>query len=112
MLSRLRRYRGVGDSLAEHEDLAKRDPEAPHGAQACMSTHTLIVYLSGGGGAGEDGGETVLLQRFTPPGGTPQALSECRPVRGRILLFPHACPHLARPVLAPPKVILRGECLP
>eukprot|EP00873_Tetraselmis_striata_P038680 jgi/Tetstr1/458944/TSEL_004415.t1 len=108
---RFLRYRGAGDSLAEHEDLAKRDPEAePGAAHGCMSTHTLIVYLSGGAGA-DEGGETVLLRRFTPPGGVPQPLSECRPVRGRMLLFPHACPHLARAVLAPPKVILRGECL-
>jgi hypothetical protein len=114
----LGRYNEVGGQLTEHEDLSKRDPEAgPEEADtdAAVSTHTLIIYLSGRNGkeeAGDCGGQTVLLRGFTPPEGIPDPLSECEPIAGRILLFPHACPHLARPVLAPPKVILRGECLP
>merc|ERR1712113_275956 len=32
-----------------------------------------------------------------------------RPCRGRLLFFPHMCPHLARPTLHVPKLLLRGE---
>ena len=37
-------------------------------------------------------------------------MSECAPVRGRLLIFPHECPHAGRPVVDVPKLLLRGEC--
>ncbi|CAK0793419.1 unnamed protein product [Prorocentrum cordatum] len=53
------------------------------------------------------GGETVLLDRQDD---APDAvLAEVRPRRGRLLLFPHRCPHLARPTVEVPKLLLRGE---
>ena len=56
------------------------------------------------------GGETVLLQRIKRPSGV---LASVTPRRGRLLVFPHACPHLAREVVAQglPKLLLRGEML-
>jgi hypothetical protein len=37
-------------------------------------------------------------------------MSECAPVRGRLFIFPHECPHAGRPVVDVPKLLLRGEC--
>ena len=34
----------------------------------------------------------------------------CAPRRGRVLVFPHDCPHAGRPVVDVPKLLLRGEC--
>jgi hypothetical protein len=36
-------------------------------------------------------------------------LSACSPVRGRLFIFPHDCPHAGRPVVSVPKLLLRGE---
>ena len=37
------------------------------------------------------------------------AVGMVSPMRGRLLLMPHACPHLAAPVIEAPKVLVRGE---
>jgi hypothetical protein len=49
----------------------------------------------------------VLLEQLQ--GGS--VLAEVVPTRGRLLLFPHACPHRADEVVAEglPKILLRGE---
>lgn len=70
------------------------------------TTHTFILYLTDN----RVGGETVLLQKLKQPSGV---RAEVTPRRGRLLLFPHGCPHLARQVVAEglPKLLLRGEML-
>ena len=36
-------------------------------------------------------------------------LASVAPLRGRLLLFPHVCPHAGNPVVDVPKCFLRGE---
>lgn len=98
---RFLRYATPGGQLAPHVDLAKKD------AAGRMSTHSFLLYLTGC----PDGGETVLLDRVTRPT-DPEAevLATVQPTRGRLLLFPHVCPHAGRPVLSVPKLLVRGEC--
>jgi len=38
-------------------------------------------------------------------------LGAARPMRGRVVVFPHACPHSGLPVVDVPKRFLRGELL-
>merc|ERR1712151_850019 len=81
-------YAEVGGGLPPHLDLARTD------GQGRRSTHTFILYLADC----VAGGETVLLGRHED---SPESvLAEVTPRRGRLLLFPHQCPHLARPVVA------------
>jgi hypothetical protein len=82
-----------------------RPPCPPAGR---TSSHTFILYLTGC----QQGGSTVLLDQMrTPSAGAAGIRASIMPVRGRLLLFPHMCPHLAQPVLAEglPKLLLRGE---
>ena len=64
----------------------------------------------GGGLAVGAGGETVLLERLVQPSAV---LASVTPRRGRLLVFPHACPHMAAEVVAHglPKILLRGEMM-
>jgi len=60
------------------------------------------------------GGETALLRDVKAAPGRAgaagaAALAAVRPVRGRLLVFPHHCPHAGRPVVDAPKLVLRGE---
>lgn len=89
-------YAQVGGFLPAHFDLPRTD------ASGRKSSHTLLLYLSGV----ENGGETVLLERLEQ---TAAAVARVRPVRGRLLIYPHDTPHRAEPVEAPPKLLLRGE---
>ena len=56
---------------------------------------------------------TVLLDKLPHESadGTTAVLAPVPPRRGRLLLFPHLCPHRADEVLAEglPKLLLRGE---
>ena len=90
-------YADRGGFLPIHTDLART--EAGTGIK---STHTFLLYLSEPG----EGGETVLLESLDPKA---SILATVKPVRGRLLVYPHACPHRANAVLAPPKLLLRGE---
>jgi hypothetical protein len=36
-------------------------------------------------------------------------MASVRPARGRLLVFPHACPHEGLAVVEVPKLLLRGE---
>ena len=112
-------YADVGGGLPPHLDLVRTDEKGRR------STHTFILYLSDCSGGG---GETVLLHRMEDEHGdlTHQAcpskkrsrescqdnaeavLAAVEPRRGRLLLFPHLCPHLARPTVVVPKLLLRG----
>ena len=75
------------------------------------STHTFILYLSDC----TSGGETCLLHSL--PGRhfklTPEAnmLAEIKPKLGRLLVFPHICPHSGATVTEVPKLLLRGEMI-
>jgi len=116
VLPRMRflRYPEPGGRLAPHVDLRKCDEET-----GGRSTHTFCLYLA----TCERGGETVLLDRVRDPtdpmsdrvgvtafGGEAGGRGVCAPRRGRVLVFPHDCPHAGRPVVDVPKLLLRGEC--
>lgn len=95
-------YDTPGSVLPPHIDLSKVDPLSQR-----RSTHTFILYLHDS----EDGGETALLKELSSDG--PYAYHEVivkvKPCRGRLLLFPHACPHEGMEVVSTPKLLLRGE---
>lgn len=111
-------YTTKGGSMQPHVDLAKRDPSN----SIRLSTHTFMVHLADC----KSGGETVLFKKLVGavaavdaselsaegkvhmPDGVLAAVS---PVRGRLLIFPHACPHAGLPVKSVPKLFLRGELL-
>eukprot|EP00553_Chaetoceros_curvisetus_P005710 CAMPEP_0204633294 /NCGR_PEP_ID=MMETSP0717-20131115/26853_1 /ASSEMBLY_ACC=CAM_ASM_000666 /TAXON_ID=230516 /ORGANISM="Chaetoceros curvisetus" /LENGTH=131 /DNA_ID=CAMNT_0051651411 /DNA_START=300 /DNA_END=692 /DNA_ORIENTATION=- len=97
-------YLTPGSALLPHIDLAKVDPFSGCGRR---STHTFIMYISDC----ELGGETALLQELSPDGpfAKHEVLALTTPVRGRMLIFPHACPHEGKEVVSVPKVLLRGE---
>lgn len=80
------------------------------GGSEVGSTHTFILYLA----TCASGGETALLADGRAPTGAEgaagaKALADVRPVRGRLLVFPHDCPHAGRPVVDAPKLVVRGE---
>jgi hypothetical protein len=128
-------YLEPGGDMQPHVDLSKQldeyDPRS-----AAKSTHTFMVHLADCSA----GGETVFLTRLNAGGG-PQAdstqpqreerqqeqeqeqeeeeggglgagvLGSALPQRGRLVIFPHECPHAGLPVLDVPKKFLRGELL-
>jgi 2OG-Fe(II) oxygenase superfamily len=98
VLSQMRflHYAHPGSVLAPHVDLCRLDWQSGK-----RSTHTFILYLVDC----EVGGETALLDDLS--GSTTLAL--VLPRRGRMLLFPHSCPHEGKRVVSIPKVLLRGE---
>ena len=85
-----------------------------HGARYAHPTsysptplRTFLLYLDSCG----EGGETLLLERegttFEASG---RVLSAVRPLAGRLLVFPHKCPHAGALVMdSAPKLVLRGE---
>jgi hypothetical protein len=62
---------------------------------AQVQAHAQAEGDGGGGGGGGGGG----------------VLGAARPMRGRVVVFPHACPHSGLPVVDVPKRFLRGELL-
>jgi Rps23 Pro-64 3,4-dihydroxylase Tpa1-like proline 4-hydroxylase len=68
---------------------------------------TFLLYLSGED-QDEAGGETLLLEREEPDS---PLMASVKPKRGRLLVFPHSCPHASSAVLQPPKILIRGEFL-
>ena len=103
-------YSNPGGSLSPHVDLCRVDSfcsssstgERPH--QERRSTHTLILYLT----TCQRGGETSLLEENSPES---NILSSISVVQGRMLLFPHPCPHQGNEVVDVPKILLRGELI-
>jgi hypothetical protein len=91
-------YELAGGELAPHVDLCRVDSDS-----AQRSTHTFILYLQ----SCELGGETVLLESLT----SNAVLAKVAPIRGRLLLFPHNCPHMGATVVHVPKLLLRGEAI-
>jgi len=97
-------YYGIaGGDMQPHTDLAKKN------LAGVSSTHTFMLHLADC----EAGGETVFLERLPPVRGPMNILAKAQPRRGRLLLFPHLCPHAGLPVLnlPPRKLFLRGELL-
>ena len=95
-------YSSVGTTLNPHVDICRTDPWS-----GLRSTHTLIAYLTDC----PRGGATSLLVSVSGEG-RKEVLARVMPQRGRLLLFPHACPHEGNEVVDVPKIILRGEvCL-
>ena len=94
-------YSQVGGGLPPHVDLARTDHLGRR------STHTFILYLWDSSTADDEssGGETVLLSRMEDSAAA--SVVAVKPQRGRLLLFPHMCPHLARPIRVP-KLLLRA----
>lgn len=97
-------YDTPGSVLPPHVDLTKIDALTQK-----RSTHTFILYLHDC----EHGGETALLQELSPDGplAKHEVIAQVKPRRGRLLLFPHACPHEGKEVVSVPKLLLRGEVL-
>eukprot|EP00978_Attheya_sp_CCMP212_P027743 scaffold93622_cov49-Attheya_sp.AAC.2 len=98
---RILHYMHPGSVLAPHVDLSRVD-----GVTGDRSTHTLILYLYDC----DQGGETALLQQVSGTG-RDVSLATVQPRRGRLLLFPHSCPHEGLLVESVPKVLVRGEVL-
>ena len=95
-------YDVPGGWVPPHVDLNRTDGESLE-----KSTHTFILYLSEPGENG--GGETDLLKFIPNQGEGCEVMFSVVPKFRRLLLFPHACPHIGRPVLCPPKLLVRGE---
>jgi hypothetical protein len=97
-------YDTPGSVLPPHVDLTKIDSITQK-----RSTHTFILYLHDC----EHGGETALLKELSPDGPLAhhEIIAKVKPKRGRLLLFPHACPHEGKVVISIPKLLLRGEVL-
>jgi len=91
-----------GGWVPPHVDLNRTN-----GEDLVKSTHTFILYLSEPGENG--GGETDLLKFLPNQGEECEVKFSVVPKFRRLLLFPHACPHIGRPVLCPPKLLVRGE---
>ena len=53
----------------------------------------------------ERGGETVLVESID----SPVTIIGAKPKRGRLLFFPHLCPHKGDVIIDVPKVFIRGE---
>ena len=107
---RFMHYTQDGSALAPHVDLSHKDVRDP----MIKSTHTLILYLTD---CQSGGGETVLLRSLhRKESGSSDIMSDSNvvasvsPQLGRLLIFPHFCPHEGRPIRGnEPKLLLRGE---
>ena len=94
-------YAHAGSVLTPHTDLPRTDLFSGN-----SSTHTLILYLFDC----RNGGETSLLWSESGEGRN-ETLAKVSPRRGRLFLFPHACPHQGNEVVDVPKVLIRGEVM-
>ena len=94
-------YSHKGTELAPHVDLRRI-----HQFTGERSTHSFLLYLT----TCEQGGETALLGDVAGEG-SGVILARAKPKRGRLLLFPHCCPHSGLAVVDTPKLLIRGEVL-
>jgi hypothetical protein len=98
---RFLRYSHAGTALAPHVDLARVDPNS-----GIRSTHTLLLYLTN---CSTSGATTLLRSLFDDGSAQGNVLARVYPVEGRILIFPHNCPHEGEQVVETPKLLIRGE---
>ena len=107
---RILHYKSQGAYVGVHLDVAKKEAVAAPGSKKRSSRLTFLLYLSGdeADGEGGEGGETVLHQSEAPGS---KELARVAPKRGRMLVFPHNCPHSGLAVQNPPKILIRGEFL-
>jgi hypothetical protein len=94
-------YAEAGTVLAPHVDLCRVDSVTGN-----RSTHSFLLYVTDC----EKGGETSLLGDLSGDERN-HVLASVSPKRGRLLLFPHACPHEGNAVYDVPKILLRGEVM-
>jgi len=94
-------YSHRGTDLAPHVDLSRVDPFTGK-----RSTHSFLFYLT----TCDRGGETALLDDVGGEGSN-VIIASAKPNRGRLLLFPHRCPHRGLVVEDVPKLLIRGEVL-
>jgi hypothetical protein len=102
------RFVSYGDAsyLAPHKDFPVLDRLSGR-----TSTHTFILYLT----TCTQGGDTVLLDHLAKSNykliesNKLSMRNAVQPVRGRLFVFPHACPHAGRQVAEGTKLILRGD---
>ena len=108
--------------------LSRRLSGCSLGWAARKSTHTFMLHLADC----SEGGETVFLTHInrapnlkdnSEPEPEPEreqeqddgvddsVLGSALPQRGRLVVFPHACPHAGLAVVDVPKRFLRGELL-
>ena len=92
-------YSESGAVLSPHIDLSRTDPTSTQ-----RSTHSFLLYLS----TCRHGGETALLGAVTGDG-RDKYLATIAPKKGRVLIFPHRCPHEGLVVVDTPKMLIRGE---
>jgi E3 ubiquitin-protein ligase listerin len=92
-------YSESGAVLAPHVDLSRCDANTGR-----RSTHSFLLYLTDC----DQGGETALLGAVS---GEQRSLilASVKPKRGRLLVFPHRCPHEGLKVEDVPKLLIRGE---
>lgn len=113
-------YNVDGSSLDPHVDLSRVDVTSD---EEMKSTHTTILYLTdcphGGGTAllrhlrkddGSSGYNAQCSDEMVAPGSNRTDVATVCPRYGRLLVFPHNCPHEGLPIYASaPKILLRGE---
>ena len=113
-------YNVDGSSLDPHVDLSRVDVTSD---EEMKSTHTTILYLTdcphGGGTAllrhlrkddGSSGYNAQCSDEIVAPGSNRATVATVCPRYGRLLVFPHNCPHEGLPIYASaPKILLRGE---
>lgn len=90
-------YFHQGSKLSRHIDLCRVDDSGQR------STHSFLLYLSDC----TEGGETILFDNLTSDDNAVRV----KPRKGRLLLFPHKCPHEGNIVVTTPKVLIRGEAM-
>ena len=112
-------YDTAGTRLAPHVDLSRVDFDSGR-----RSTHSFLLYLTDC----NEGGETTLLRNLVGDrasckhhqdnkhqvcndhgGDDGNVIVRVRPKMGRLLLFPHACPHQGEAIVDVPKLLIRGE---
>jgi hypothetical protein len=98
-------YRERLGALPPHVDLSRTAEDCVDYYPPIKSTHTFILYLS----SCELGGCTVLLHSAKHGLVSENIIAAIQPLRGRLLVFPHQCPHAGQEVESLPKILLRGE---
>lgn len=92
-------YSKRGAVLPPHVDLSRLDFFCHK-----RSTHSFLLYLTDC----QQGGETALIGAVAGDG-REVVHALVKPRRGRLLLFPHRCPHEGITVEDVPKLLVRGE---